>query len=174
MNATPAAPTPSEPVDPREPVDPADRNGTFRSESLELALAAQDAAAVAFALRHDVVVVPKLVLPTDSSGTSDTAATDTAPSTGGPDDGALPDEGDQVRVFGRENTDKRILLLFSSDDTYAAMVPDDPDRQVMLYDALSLRAFLEAHLDVIEQVFFDIAGPHTMAANPEDLLKALG
>jgi len=54
------------------------------------------------------------------------------------------------------------------------MVPDDPNRQVMLYDALSLRAFLEAHLDVIEQVFFDIAGPHTMAANPEDLLKALG
>ncbi|KQN41228.1 hypothetical protein [Frigoribacterium sp. Leaf44] len=157
-----------------EPVDPADRNGTFRSESLELALAAQDAAAVAFALRHDVVVVPKLVLPTDSSGTSDTAAADAAPSTGGPDDGALPDEGDQVRVFGRENTDKRILLLFSSDDTYAAMVPDDPNRQVMLYDALSLRAFLEAHLDVIEQVFFDIAGPHTMAANPEDLLKALG
>ena len=162
MNA--ATPS-SEPVDPREPVDPADRNGTFRSESLELALAAQDAAAVAFALRHDVVVVPKLVLPTDPTD---------APSTGGPDDGALPDEGDQVRVFGRENTDKRILLLFSSDDTYAAMVPDDPNRQVMLYDALSLRAFLEAHLDVIEQVFFDIAGPHTMAANPEDLLKALG
>lgn len=148
-----------------EPVDPADRNGTFRSESLEHALAAQDVAAVAFALRHDVVVVPKLVLPTDTAGT---------PSTGGPDDGALPDEGDQVRVFGRENTDKRILLLFSSADTYAAMVPDDPNRQVMLYDALSLRAFLEAHLDVIEQVFFDIAGPHTMAANPDDLLKALG
>ncbi|WP_307785027.1 dehydrogenase [Frigoribacterium sp. CFBP 13605] len=169
MNA--ATPS-SEPTDPREPVDPDDRNGTFRSESLELALAAQDAAAVAFALRHDVVVVPKLVLPSDASATNDTA--DAAPSTGGPDDGALPDEGDQVRVFGRENTDKRILLLFSSDDTYAAMVPDDPNRQVMLYDALSLRAFLEAHLDVIEQVFFDIAGPHTMAANPEDLLKALG
>ncbi|MGY3262383.1 SseB family protein [Frigoribacterium sp. 2355] len=168
MNA--ATPS-SEPVDPREPVDPADRNGTFRSESLELALAAQDAAAVAFALRHDVVVVPKLVMPVDAI---DTADGDAAPSTGGPDDGALPDEGDQVRVFGRENTDKRILLLFSSDDTYAAMVPDDPNRQVMLYDALSLRAFLEAHLDVIEQVFFDIAGPHTMAANPEDLLKALG
>lgn len=174
MNA--ATPS-SESTDPREPVDPDDRNGTFRSESLELALAAQDAAAVAFALRHDVVVVPKLVLPSAASATNDTAAdatADAAPSIDGPDDGALPDEGDQVRVFGRENTDKRILLLFSSDDTYAAMVPDDPNRQVMLYDALSLRAFLEAHLDVIEQVFFDIAGPHTMAANPEDLLKALG
>ena len=169
MNASPTSPASPEPGDPSEPTDatgptgptdPADRNGTFRSESLEHALAAQDAAAVAFALRHDVVVVPKLVLPAE-------------PSTGGPDDGADPDEGDQVRVFGRENTDKRILLLFSSADTYAAMVPDDPNRQVMLYDALSLRAFLEAHLDVIEQVFFDIAGPHTMAANPDDLLKAL-
>lgn len=165
MNATPAAPTPS------EPVDPADRNGTFRSESLELALAAQDAAAVAFALRHDVVVVPKLVLPTDASDPA--AAATNAPSTGGPDDGALPDEGDQVRVFGRENTDKRILLLFSSADAYAAMVPDDPRREVMLYDADALRAFLDVHLDVLEQVFFDIAGPHTMAATPEDLLKAL-
>jgi len=120
----------------------------YRSPQLEDALAAQDVAAVAFALRHDVVVVPKLVS----------------------DD---PTQGDQVRVFGRENTDQRILLLFSSADAYAAMVPDDPRREVMLYEASSLRTFLEVHLDVLEQVFFDIAGPHTMAAAPEDLLKAL-
>ena len=44
---------------------------------------------------------------------------------------------------------------------------------MMLYDAAKLRDFMEAHLEVIEQVFFDIAGPHTMAANPDDLLKAL-
>ena len=120
----------------------------FRSPQLEDALAAQDVAAVAFALRHGVVVVPKLV--TDD-----------------------PFAGDQVRVFGREGSDTRILLLFSSADAYAAMVPDDPTRQVMLYEASSLRQFLEVHLDVLEQVFFDIAGPHTMAANAEDLLKAL-
>ncbi|ARC55612.1 hypothetical protein AS850_00800 [Frondihabitans sp. 762G35] len=119
----------------------------FRSEQLEEALAKQDVAAVAFALRHDVVVVPRLV-------------------TGKKDD-------EQVRVFGRENTEKRILLLFSSADAYALMVPNEKTRLVMLYDSYKLRTFIEAHLDVLEQVFFDIAGPHTMAANPEDLLKAL-
>jgi hypothetical protein len=136
-----------------------------RSEALELALASQDAAAVAFALRHDVVVVPKLVVPTAEVGAS--RAVD--------DDSSEPTSvaAEQVRVFGRENTDKRILLLFSSAEAYAAMVPDDPDLEVMLYDSDALRAFMEVHLDVLEQVFFDIAGPHTMAAAPEDLLKAL-
>ncbi|RKR75689.1 SseB family protein [Frondihabitans australicus] len=124
----------------------------FRSPQLEDALAAQDVAAVAFALRHGTVVVPRLV-----TGRGGRAAA----------------REEQVRVFGRENTDKRILLLFSSADAYAAMVPNEKTRLVMLYDAPKLREFIEAHLDVIEQVFFDIAGPHTMAANPEDLLKAL-
>lgn len=119
----------------------------FRSEQLEQALAAQDVAAVAFALRNDVVVVPRLVL--------------------------ADRKDEQVRVFGRENTDKRILLLFSSAETYKAMVPNEKVRLVMLYDGAKLRDFIEAHLDVLEQVFFDIAGPHTMAANPEDLLRAL-
>ncbi|WP_209559366.1 dehydrogenase [Frigoribacterium sp. PvP032] len=141
-----------------------------RSEALELALASQDVAAVAFALRHDVVVVPKLVVPPAEAASAAEA------------DGAVADRdsaepvsvaAEQVRVFGRENTDKRILLLFSSAEAYAAMVPDDPDLEVMLYDSDALRAFMEVHLDVLEQVFFDIAGPHTMAAAPEDLLKAL-
>ena len=139
-----------------------------RSEALELALASQDVAAVAFALRHDVVVVPKLVVPSTEAGAEDAAeAADR--------DSAEPVSvaAEQVRVFGRENTDKRILLLFSSAEAYAAMVPDDPDLEVMLYDSDALRAFMEVHLDVLEQVFFDIAGPHTMAAAPEDLLKAL-
>jgi hypothetical protein len=139
-----------------------------RSEALELALASQDVAAVAFALRHDVVVVPKLVVP--PAGDDDTGA-----GAGADADSAEPVSvaAEQVRVFGRENTDKRILLLFSSAEAYAAMVPDDPDLEVMLYDSDALRAFMEVHLDVLEQVFFDIAGPHTMAAAPEDLLKAL-
>ncbi|WP_156364339.1 SseB family protein [Curtobacterium sp. Leaf261] len=118
----------------------------FRSEQLEQALAAQDVAAVAFAVRNDIVIVPRLV-----TGKKD----------------------EQVRVFGREDTDKRILLLFSSADAYTAMVPDEKVRQVMIYDAARLTAFIEEHLDVLEQVFFDIAGPHTMAAAPEDLLAAL-
>ncbi|MBD8660626.1 dehydrogenase [Frigoribacterium sp. CFBP 8754] len=165
-----------------------------RSEALELALASQDVAAVAFALRHDVVVVPKLVAPaggaaagTDAAGASGASGASGAGGgstadgaeggAGGADepadDGPVFGAAEQVRVFGRENTDKRILLLFSSADAYAAMVPDDPRREVMLYDADALRAFLDVHLDVLEQVFFDIAGPHTMAATPEDLLKAL-
>jgi len=136
-----------------------------RSEALELALASQDVAAVAFALRHDVVVVPKLVVPpADASVDASVDADSSEPVFGA---------AEQVRVFGRENTDKRILLLFSSKEAYAAMVPDDPDLEVMLYDSDALRAFMEVHLDVLEQVFFDIAGPHTMAAAPEDLLKAL-
>jgi hypothetical protein len=142
-----------------------------RSEALELALASQDVAAVAFALRHDVVVVPKLVVPRAEAGAGSEggAVADADADSSEPVFGAA----EQVRVFGRENTDKRILLLFSSAEAYAAMVPDDPDLEVMLYDSDALRAFMEVHLDVLEQVFFDIAGPHTMAAAPEDLLKAL-
>jgi len=154
-----------------------------RSEALELALASQDVAAVAFALRHDVVVVPKLVVPPAEGageGPGDGEGVDGGDAAA--DSAALADRdsaepvsvaAEQVRVFGRENTDKRILLLFSSAEAYAAMVPDDPDLEVMLYDSDALRAFMEVHLDVLEQVFFDIAGPHTMAAAPEDLLKAL-
>jgi hypothetical protein len=144
-----------------------------RSEALELALASQDVAAVAFALRHDVVVVPKLVVPPASRGADGDDAVDASRAVD--DDSSEPTSvaAEQVRVFGRENTDKRILLLFSSAEAYAAMVPDDPDLEVMLYDSDALRAFMEVHLDVLEQVFFDIAGPHTMAAAPEDLLKAL-
>ncbi|TDT62203.1 dehydrogenase [Frigoribacterium sp. PhB116] len=142
-----------------------------RSEALELALASQDVAAVAFALRHDVVVVPKLVVPPADAEADGADEADSAADA----DSAEPVSvaAEQVRVFGRENTDKRILLLFSSAEAYAAMVPDDPDLEVMLYDSDALRAFMEVHLDVLEQVFFDIAGPHTMAAAPEDLLKAL-
>jgi hypothetical protein len=119
----------------------------FRSEQLEEALAAQDVAAVAFALRNDIVIVPRLV-------------------TGKKND-------NQVRVFGVEGTDKRILLLFSSADAYTAMVPDEKVRQVMVYDGERLADFIGAHLDVLEGVFFDIAGPATMQAEPKDLLDAL-
>ncbi|MBD8611186.1 dehydrogenase [Frigoribacterium sp. CFBP 13729] len=144
-----------------------------RSEALELALASQDVAAVAFALRHDVVVVPKLVVPRADAEADGADAADSAADADADSAEPVSVAAEQVRVFGRENTDKRILLLFSSAEAYAAMVPDDPDLEVMLYDSDALRAFMEVHLDVLEQVFFDIAGPHTMAAAPEDLLKAL-
>jgi hypothetical protein len=125
----------------------AQREQRFESTQLAEALEKQDVAAVAFALRNDIVIVPRLV------------------------NGKKNDE--QVRVFGREGTDKRILLLFSSATAYSAMVPDEKVRQVMVYDAARLTTFLEAHLHTLEGVFFDIAGPHTMQATAEDLLAAL-
>jgi hypothetical protein len=118
-----------------------------RSEALATALANQDVAAVAYALRNDVVIVPQLVV-----------------------DG----NAEQVRVFGREGSDKRMLLLFSSAENYVRMVPDDPNPQVMVGDAQWLREFLTVHSQVLEMVFFDIAGPHVMQAAPADLLAALG
>lgn len=120
---------------------------TTRSEPLAAALAAQDVAAVAFALRNDIVIVPQLV---------------------------VNGQGEQVRVFGREGTEKRMLLLFSSAENYARMVPDEPDPQVMVGDAQWLRDFLTVHQSVLEMVFFDIAGPHVMQAAPADLMSALG
>src|SRR6188474_1641215 len=86
-----------------------------RSDALAAALAKQDVAAVAYALRNDVVIVPQLVV-------DGTAA--------------------QVRVFGREGSDKRTLLLFSSGENYARMIPDEVDPQVMVADGQWLREFL--------------------------------
>lgn len=118
-----------------------------RSEALATALANQDVAAVAYALRNDVVIVPQLV---------------------------VKGAAEQVRVFGREGTDKRMLLLFSSGENYARMIPDEVNPQVMVGDAQWLREFLIVHQSTLEMVFFDIAGPHVMQAAPDDLLRALG
>lgn len=120
---------------------------TTRSDALAAALAEQDVVAVAYALRNDVVIVPQLV---------------------------VNGQGEQVRVFGREGTEKRMLLLFSSAENYASMVPDEPNPQVMVGDAQWLREFLTVHQSVLEMVFFDIAGPHVMQADPADLMRALG
>jgi hypothetical protein len=118
-----------------------------RSEALATALAKQDVAAVAYALRNDVVIVPQLVV-------DGTAA--------------------QVRVFGREGSDKRTLLLFSSGENYARMVPDEVNPQVMIGNAQWLSEFLTVYKDTLEMVFFDVAGPAVMQAAPADLLRALG
>jgi hypothetical protein len=118
-----------------------------RSDALAVALAAQDVVAVAYALRNDVVIVPQLV---------------------------VNGQAEQVRVFGREGTDKRMLLLFSSAENYVRMLPEDPNPQVMVGDAQWLREFLTVHQRTLEMVFFDIAGPHAMQADPADLMKALG
>lgn len=112
---------------------------------LAAALEAQDALAVAFALRNDRVLVP--MLPVD-----------------GPP---------QVRVFRRGDADKYMLLLFSSAESYAIMAPQEIDQRVLAYDAEMLRDFLETNIGVLEAVWFDVAGPHAMQAAPQDVLDAL-
>lgn len=112
---------------------------------LARALEAQDAVAVAFALRNGTTTVPAL------------------PSAGTP----------QVRVFRRGDADKYMLLLFSSPETYVAMTPDEPEHEVLAYDGDALRDFLAENIGVLEAVWFDVAGPHAMQAAPEDVLEAL-
>ncbi len=115
------------------------------SPQLAAALEAQDAVAVAFALRNDHVIVP--MLPVD-----------------GPP---------QVRVFRRGGADRYMLLLFSSPETYKQMVPDEGDHRVRAYDSAALREFLAENVGVLEAVWFDVAGPHAMQAAPQDVLDAL-
>jgi hypothetical protein len=119
----------------------------FSSPVLAQALETGDPVAVALAIRNDRVIVPML----------------------GDGDGGEP----QVRVFRRGEADKYMLLLFSSVDTYVAMLPEETDHQVVAYGPDDLRGFLETNRGVLESVWFDVAGPHTMQASPDDILDAL-
>lgn len=118
---------------------------TFESKLLADALEAQDAAAVAFALRNDHVVMPLL------------------PVAGPP----------QIRVFRRDDADKYMLLLFSSAANYVRMLPNETGHRVLAYEADTLREFIETNIGVLEAVWFDVAGPHPMQADPSDILAAL-
>jgi hypothetical protein len=113
--------------------------------SLAAALEAQDAVAVALALRNDGVGIP--LLPSDGES--------------------------QVRVFRRGDADKYMLLLFSSPETYAAMIPDEDAPESTVYAATELLDFLKQNEGVLEAVWFDVAGPHAMQAAPADVIEAL-
>jgi hypothetical protein len=119
--------------------------GELASALLATALAEQDVAAVAFALRNDTVIVPLL------------------PGAGPP----------QVRVFRRDEADRYMLLLFSSAANYVRMLPNETGHRVLEYDAATLREFLETNVGVIEAVWFDVAGPSPMQAAPADIITAL-
>ena len=124
---------------------PAADDASLSSELLAAALENQDAVAVALALRNDRVVVP-----------------------------LLPVEGPpQVRVFRRGESDRYMLLLFSSTETYVRMLPQESDHRVAAYDREQLRDFLAQNEGVLEAVWFDVAGPHAMQATPRDVLEAL-
>jgi hypothetical protein len=117
----------------------------FRSDELATALESQDSVAVALAMRNAGVVVPLL----DVEGPA------------------------QVRVFRRGESDKYMLLLFSSAQTYVRMVPAESDHRVIMYDAPTLLEFLQQNEGVLEAVWFDVAGPHAMQAAPSDVIAAL-
>jgi len=69
--------------------------------------------------------------------------------------------------------DRYMLLLFSSLDSYQTMLPEESDLTVAAYDADALRDFLSQNIGVLESVWFDVAGPHAMQAEPQDVLDAL-
>lgn len=109
------------------------------------ALAAQDSAAVALALRNGDVIVPLL-----------------------PGDGPA-----QVRVFRAPESEQFVLLLFSAAENYVRMVPQESDLKVLSYDRGQLTEFLQSHAAQLDTAWFDVAGPHPMQADPQELLKAL-
>lgn len=119
----------------------------FRSDALAEALERQDMAAVALALRNGNTVVPLL-----RAGAKD-----------------APLDGGEVWTYRDANTGQVALLLFSD----AKNKPENLPPAVGMFSPLWLRDFLQAHAETITTIFFDIAGPHPMQADPADLLRAL-
>ncbi len=119
----------------------------FRSEPLAVALAAGDMVAVALALRNGRFVVP-LMKP------------------GNPD---KPTETGEVWMFRQPETARLALLLFSDAKNKPAALPP----YVGLHDGTWLASFLRTYGDDIETVLFDVAGPHSLQASPEELLRVL-
>jgi hypothetical protein len=116
--------------------------------ALAKALEAQDSVAIAMALRSEGVLVPMI------------------PSPG----------GDQVRVFRPDDSDRYMLLLFTSDDTYKAMLVEQSDAEERIsqqYQASELLDFIKQNEGVLEVVWFDIAGPNATQASPSDVIAAL-
>jgi len=109
------------------------------------ALAAKDNLAIAMALRSDGAVVP--VLETDG--------------------------GSVVRVFRAGDSDKYMLLLFSSVEQLAAMVPEEDDPASEVYTAKQLLDFIQTNVGVLEIVWIDVASPDATQAAPIDIMAAL-
>jgi hypothetical protein len=118
------------------------------ANALADALAAQDNLAIALALRSEGALVPMI------------------PSPG----------GNQVRVFRPEDSDKYMVLLFSSDDAYKAMLVEQHDAEERIsqtYSAAELLDFIKQNEGVLEVIWFDIAGPNATQASPADIIAAL-
>jgi len=119
----------------------------FRSEALAQALEKQDMAAVALALRNGTTVVPLM-----KPGARDN-----------------PLDVGEVWTYRDPTTGEVALLLFSD----AANKPASLPPAVGLQSPGWLLAFLRTHREEITTVFLDIAGPHPMQAQPDELIAAL-
>jgi hypothetical protein len=126
--------------------------------ALAAALEAEDVVAVALALRSAGAIVP--LVPEDAPGEDAWDAEDAG--------GAA-----QVRVFRRGDADRYMLLLFSSTATYEMMLPEETSPPIAVYGADELLDFLQQNEGVLEAVWFDVAGPHAMQADPADVIAAL-
>jgi hypothetical protein len=135
----------------------ASKKARAENGALATALEAEDVVAVALALRSAGAIVP--LLPEDALGED----------VGGADAGGAA----QVRVFRRGDADKYMLLLFSSTATYEAMLPEETSPPIAVYGADELLDFLQQNEGVLEAVWFDVAGPHAMQADPADVIAAL-
>jgi hypothetical protein len=135
----------------------ASKKARAENSALAAALEAEDVVAVALALRSAGAIVP--LLPDDAPGVD----------ASGSDAGG----GAQVRVFRRGDADKYMLLLFSSTATYEAMLPEETSPPISVYGADELLDFLQQNEGVLEAVWFDVAGPHAMQADPADVIAAL-
>lgn len=135
----------------------ASKKARAENGALAAALEAEDVVAVALALRSAGAIVP--LLPDDAGGAD----------FGGADAGGAA----QVRVFRRGDADKYMLLLFSSSATYEAMLPEETSPPIAVYGADELLDFLRQNEGVLEAVWFDVAGPHAMQADPADVIAAL-
>ncbi|MDQ1574054.1 MAG: hypothetical protein QOH44_1613 [Actinomycetota bacterium] len=135
----------------------ASKKARAENGALAAALEAEDVVAVALALRSAGAIVP--LLP-DDAGDADFGDADAG-------------DAAQVRVFRRGDADKYMLLLFSSSATYEAMLPEETSPPITVYEREALLDFLEQNSGVLETVWFDVAGPHAMQADPADVIAAL-
>jgi hypothetical protein len=150
----------------------ASKKARAENGALAAALKAEDVVAVALALRSAGAIVP--LLPNaaggiDFGGDDDDAGDDA----GSADFGGAAGGAAQVRVFRRGDADKYMLLLFSSTAAYETMLPEETSPPVTVYEREALLDFLEQNSGVLETVWFDVAGPHAMQADPADVIAAL-
>jgi hypothetical protein len=113
---------------------------------LALALEANDSVAVGLAIRNDGAIVPTVVT----------------------------DTGTHIRTFRRDDsTDTVMVVLFSSVEAYAAMVPGETNLTAEVLTPAQLLEFLRTNEAAFDSVWFDFGAEHSMQAAPTDVIATL-